>query len=81
MLRAIIGALEKDTADPGTTIPTSMWLTVIDLGSETSLSDRFLLSFESDGSYYYSNPDGSTYHNDGSGSATYTAPDGNVYQK
>lgn len=28
----------------------------------------------SDGSYYYSNPDGSTYHNNGQGGATYTAP-------
>ena len=29
-----------------------------------------------DGSYYYSNPNGSTYYNSGSGAATYTAPDG-----
>lgn len=26
--------------------------------------------------FYYFNPDGSTYHNDGKGGATYTAPGG-----
>ena len=33
-----------------------------------------------DGSYYYSNPNGSTYHNNGQGGATYTAPSGQKYQ-
>ena len=28
------------------------------------------------GSYYYSNPNGSTYHNDGNGGSNYTAPGG-----
>jgi hypothetical protein len=32
-----------------------------------------------DGSYYYSNPNGSTYHNNGQGGSTYTAPSGNSY--
>ena len=36
-----------------------------------------ILIWRSDGSYYYSNPDGSTYHNDGQGGSTYTAPSGN----
>ncbi|KAK1450794.1 hypothetical protein CCUS01_02253 [Colletotrichum cuscutae] len=30
----------------------------------------------SDGSYYYSNPNGSTYYNDGNGGSTYTSPGG-----
>lgn len=30
----------------------------------------------SDGSYYYSNPNGSTYHNDGAGGSTYTSASG-----
>ena len=35
---------------------------------------------KSDGSYYYSNPNGSTYHNNGQGGSTYTAPSGSKYQ-
>ncbi|OAP61329.1 hypothetical protein AYL99_03530 [Fonsecaea erecta] len=38
-------------------------------------------AFPADGSYYYSNANGSTYHNNGSGGSTYTAPNGNVYKK
>ena len=37
---------------------------------------RFRPVLLGDGSYYYSNPNGSTYYNSGSGAATYTAPDG-----
>ncbi|RYP93234.1 hypothetical protein DL770_000609 [Monosporascus sp. CRB-9-2] len=33
-----------------------------------------------DGSYYYSNPNGSTYHNNGQGGSTYTAPSGQKHQ-
>ncbi|KAI6769809.1 hypothetical protein HG530_004438 [Fusarium avenaceum] len=32
-----------------------------------------------DGSYYYSNPNGSTYHNDGQGNSTYTSSGGYSY--
>lgn len=39
---------------------------------------RWLILFR-DGSYYYSNPNGSTYHNNGQGGSTYTAPSGNSY--
>lgn len=38
-----------------------------------------LIRNDSDGSYYYSNPNGSTYHNNGNGGSTYTAPNGTSY--
>lgn len=40
-------------------------------------SSTDLLVAPSDGSYYYSNPNGSTYHNNGQGGATYTPPSAN----
>jgi hypothetical protein len=40
----------------------------------------FDIDYLTDGSYYYSNSDGSTYHNTGD-SAKYTAPNGDVYKK
>lgn len=36
----------------------------------------YLHGFSSDGSYYYSNPNGITYYNNGQGRATYTSPSG-----
>jgi hypothetical protein len=45
-----------------------------------SISNASLLVIKlmdvSDGSYYYSNADGSKYHNDGHGGATYMPPEG-----
>lgn len=38
---------------------------------ESVLADR-------DGSYYYKNPNGSTYFNSGKGFSKYTAPNGNA---
>jgi hypothetical protein len=36
------------------------------------LTATIKLTENSNGSYYYSNPNGSTYHNDGKGGSTYS---------
>lgn len=48
--------------------------------SQIQCSKEIVL-ISADGLYYYKNGDGSTYHDDGRGRATYTAPDGRVYDK
>lgn len=35
---------------------------------------------DSDGGYYYNNPNGSTYYESGSGHTQYTSPSGGVYK-
>lgn len=35
----------------------------------------------SNGSYYYANPNGSTYSNNGQGGSTYTSPSGQSYSQ
>jgi hypothetical protein len=53
-----------------TTTPTS------ELPFARRSSTRHADQLPRDGSYYYSNPNGSTYHNDGQGNSTYTSPSG-----
>ncbi len=47
-----------------------------EMGLLSGSVELMLLFWGGIGSYYYSNPSGSTYHNDGKGGATYTAPGG-----
>ncbi|CEI64637.1 unnamed protein product [Fusarium venenatum] len=58
----------ETTTAPVTTVPASP--------TQTPTTNPTLLR---DGSYYYSNPNGSTYHNNGQGGSTYTAPSGDSY--
>lgn len=50
------------------------------LYSQTSVVPK-LTVITRDGSYYYSNPNGSKYYNDGKGYDRYTAPNGQTFER